>query len=46
MEKVYHSDFFAQDSCEMGLNIIYKLREDGGQASAMNCKEITKECKT
>jgi len=30
----------------MRLNIIYKLREDGGQASAMNCKEITNECET
>ena len=38
--------FFAQDSCEMGLNIIYKFREDSGQANAMNWKEIRKECET
>ena len=30
----------------MGLNIVYKFREDGVQANAMNWKEIRKECET
>ena len=33
-------------SCEIRLNIIYKFREDGGEANTMNWKDIRKECQT